>query len=130
MDKRLHPPLSKKGDLGITKNYRDIIFTAIAVKVYSTLLLNHIQHEIKKNQNSLWRNWSTTSQILTISQIIRVCAKTLEATLLLVDFSKTFDSIYRGMIEQILLSIWSSQRNWYSYNNALQKHKSNGLLTW
>ena len=44
-------------------------------------------------------------EILTIHQIIEgVCAKNLEATLLFVDFSKAFDSIKRGKMEQILLA--------------------------
>ena len=46
-----------------------------------------------------------TSQILTIHQILEsVHAKSLEATILLVDFSKTFGSIHRGKMEQILLT--------------------------
>ena len=46
-----------------------------------------------------------TSQILTIHQIIEgVCAKNLEGTILFIDFSKTFDSIHRGKMEQILLA--------------------------
>ena len=46
-----------------------------------------------------------TSQILTICRIIeRVCAKNLEVTLFFVDFSKAFDSIHRGKMEQILLA--------------------------
>ena len=44
---------------------KSINLTAIAAKVYNTLLLNYIQLEIKKvlrkNQNSFWRNRSTTS---------------------------------------------------------------------
>ena len=46
-----------------------------------------------------------TSQILTIRLILEgVRAKNLEATILFVDFSKTFDSIHRGKMEQILLA--------------------------
>ena len=45
------------------------------------------------------------SQILTIQWILEgVCAKNLEATILFVDFSKAFDSIHRGKMEQILLT--------------------------
>ena len=48
-------------------------------------------------------NQSTTSQILTIHWIIEgVCAKNLEATPLLVDFFKAFDSKGRGKMEEIL----------------------------
>ena len=57
----LFPFWKKKGNLGITKNYTGFTFTAN--------VLNHIQPEIEKvlwkYQNSLWRNCSLTSQILT-----------------------------------------------------------------
>ena len=44
-----------------------------------------------------------TSQILTIRRILEaVRAKNLEATILFVDFSKAFDSIHRGKMEQML----------------------------
>ena len=44
-----------------------------------------------------------TSQILTIRRILEgVRAKNLQATLLFVDFTKAFDSIHRGKMEQIL----------------------------
>ena len=50
-------------------------------------------------------NRSTTSQILTIRRIIEgVQAKNLPATLLFVDFTKAFDSIHRGKMEQILIA--------------------------
>ena len=58
-------PVSKKGDLGITKNNSGITLTAIAVKVYNAMLLNSIRPEIKKIlekiQNSFRRNHSTIS---------------------------------------------------------------------
>ena len=50
-------------------------------------------------------NRSTNSQILTIRRILEgVRAKNLLATLLFVDFTKAFDSIHRGEMEQILLA--------------------------
>ena len=91
-------PFSKKGDLGIAKNYRGITLTSIAAKIYNALLCNNIEPKIekmlRKNQNGFLRNRSTTSQTLTIHRILKgVCAKNLEATILFVDFSKTFDFI-------------------------------------
>ena len=51
------------------------------------------------------RNRSMTSQILTIRRILEgVQAKNLQATLLFVDFTKAFDAIHRGKMEQILLA--------------------------
>ena len=95
--------------LGITKIYRGMILPAVAAKVYNTLFLNCILPEIEKiilkNQNGFQRNQSITSLILTIRWIIeRVCAKNLKTTLLFIDFSKAFDSIHRGKMQQILLA--------------------------
>ena len=94
-------PFSKKGDLGLAKNYRGITLISITAKIYNALIRNRIEPKIdnilRKNQNGFRRNRSTTSQILTIRRILQV-------TLLLVDFTKTFDSIQRGKMEQTLLA--------------------------
>ena len=102
-------PFPKKGDLGLAKNYRDITLTSIAAKIYNALLRNRIEPKIdnilRKNQNCFRRNRSTTSQILTIRRILEgVRAKNLQATLIFVDYTKAFDSIHRGKMEQILLA--------------------------
>ena len=102
-------PFPKKGDLGLAKNYRGITLTSVAAKIYNTLLWNHIEPKIdnilRKNQNGFQRNRSTTSQILTICRILEgVQAKNLQATLLFVNFTKAFDSIHWGKMEQILLA--------------------------
>ena len=102
-------PFPKKGDLGLAKNYRGITLTSIAAKIYNALLRNCIVPQIdqilRKNQNGFRRNRSTTSQILTIRRILEgVRTKNLQATLLLVDFTKAFDSIHRGKMKQILLA--------------------------
>ena len=97
-------PFPKKGDLRFTKNYRGITFTSVAAKIYNALLRNCIEPKInnilRKNKNGFPRNRSTTTQILTIRRILEgVRAKNLQATLLFVDFTKTFDSIQRGTME-------------------------------
>ena len=102
-------PFPKKGDLGLAKNYRGITLTSIAAKIYNALLRNRIEPKIdnilRKNQNGFRKNRSTTSQILTIRRILEVVrAKNLQATLIFVDFTKAFDSIDRGKMEQILLA--------------------------
>ena len=102
-------PFPKKGDLGLAKNYRGIILTSIAAKIYNALLRKRIEPKIdnilRKNQNGFRRNRSTTSQILTIHRILEgVRAKNLQATLIFVDFTKAFDSIHRGKMEQIRLA--------------------------
>ena len=78
-------------------------------KIYNALLCNCIEPKIenilRKNQNDFQRNWSMTSQILTICQILEgVCPKNLEATILFVNFTKAFDFIHKGKMEQILLA--------------------------
>ena len=102
-------PFPKKGDLGLAKNYRGITLISIVAKIYNALLRNRIELKIdnilRKNQIGFRRNRSTTSQILTIRRILEgVRAKNLQATLLFVDFTKAFDSIHRGKMEQILLA--------------------------
>ena len=109
MKKGLHLPFSKKGNLGIVKNYQGITLTSIATKIYNALQLNCIKSEIKKilleNWNGFHRNWFTISQILIICRILEdVRTKNLEATLLFVDFSKAFDSIHWAKMVQILLA--------------------------
>ena len=76
------------------------------IKIYNAQLRNRIDPKIekilRKNKNGFPRNKSTTSQILSICRILEgVRALNLEATILFVDFSKAFDSIHRGKMEQI-----------------------------
>ena len=102
-------PFSKKGDLRLAKNYWGITLTSIAAKIYNVLLHNRIEPEIdnilRKNRNGIWRNRSMTSQILTIHRILEgIQAKNLQVTISFVDFTKAFDSIHRGKMEQILLA--------------------------
>ena len=98
----------KKADFGLAKNSRGITLTSIAANIYNAQLCNSIEPKIekilRKNQNEFRRYRSTTSQILTISQILEgVRAKNLEATILFVDFAKAFQSIHKGKMEQKLL---------------------------
>ena len=107
--KRCILPIHKNSDPGRAKNYQGITLTSIAAKIYNVQLHKHIEPKIEKifgkKQNSFWRNRSVTSQILIICQILEgVRAKSLKATILFVNFSKTFDSIHRGKMEQILLT--------------------------
>ena len=114
-------PFRKKGDLSIAKNYRGITLTAVLAKIYNLLLLNRIRPEVdlilRKNQNGFRSNRSTTGQILTIRRILEgVYAKNLPATLLFIDFSKAFDSIHRGRMNDILLAY------------GIPKEKVNGIM--
>ena len=102
-------PFPNKGDLGLAKNYRGITLTFIAAKKYNAQLWNCIEPKIdnilRKNRNGFQRNRSTISQILTIRRILEgVRAKNLQAAILFVNFTKAFDSIHRGKMEQILIA--------------------------
>ena len=120
--------LTKGCILPFSQNHKTI--TAV---VYNTLLLNHIQPEVekilRKNQNGFQRNQSTTSQILTICQIIEVvCAKNLEAILLFIDFFKALDSIYREKIEQMHPAYGFSKETVTAIMILYKKHESNNSL--
>ena len=85
---------------------KKISITLIAAKVYNALLLNHIQFEVKRKFIGKIR--TVFREILPchrfwLSIIEGVCAKNFEATQLFINFSKAFDSIYRGKMEQILV---------------------------
>ena len=101
-------PFPKKGNLSLAKNYRGITLTSIAAKIYNALLCNRLEPKIDNilnMQNDFQRNRSMTSKILTIRRILEgIQAKNLQATILFVDFTKAFDSIERGEMEQILLT--------------------------
>ena len=121
-------PLPKKGDLGLAKNYRGIALTSIAAKFYNALLRNRIEPKIdnilRKNPNGFRRNRSTTSQILTIRRIlVGVRAKNLQATLLFVDFTKAFNSIHRGKMEQILLAYGLLKKPWQQLRFSIEMPK-------
>ena len=94
-------PFPKKSDLGLAMNYWGITLTSIAAKIYNTLQRNRIEPKIekilRKNQNEFRRKRFTMSQNLTIRRILEgVCLKIQEAKNFVVDFTKAFDSIYRG----------------------------------
>ena len=67
-------PLPKKGDLGLSKNYRGITLTSIADQIYNDRLHNRIEPKIDnilwKNQNGFRRNRFMNSQILTLRRIL------------------------------------------------------------
>ena len=107
--------LSEKGDLGFAENYQGITLTSIAAKIYNALLRNRIEHKIdnilRMSQNGFRKKRYLTPQILTIHQILEgVRAKNLEATILFVDFTKAFDSVHRGKMEQVLLTYGLPQK--------------------
>ena len=117
MEKRLHPSLPQKRwprnpfELQRQNSYYN--------KVYNVLLLNSIRSEIKKilwkNQNGFQRNWSNYW-----SNYRRNTSKNLKVTLLFQNFSKVFDSIHRGKMEQIFLA--------YTLTN--ESSRSNDALQW
>ena len=96
MDKKLHPPLLKKDDLRIAKNYRGINLTSIAAKVYNALLAASNQKLRKFSKESKWFLEKPIHNITgsnNPANLRRSSCKKLEA----------FDFIHRDKIEQILL---------------------------
>ena len=81
----------------------------MVTKIYYSLLHNSIEPEIGKilwkNQNGFRRKRITTSQILTIRWVLEgVRAKTIEGTLLFVDFYQAFVAIHGWKMVSILLA--------------------------
>ena len=100
-------PIPKTGDLGSTDNYQGISLTAIASKIYNSMLLSRISKYIepilRHNQNGFRKGRPTLPQIPAIRRIIeeiKIAKK--EASLIFIDFSKAFDSISRSKMFHIL----------------------------
>ena len=124
IDKGMHPS-PKKGDLGIAKNYRGITFTSIAAKIYNALPHNCIEPKIEKifrpHQCGFQRNRSTTNFDY-LSNSRRYTCKKPWTTKLSVDFSKCFNSIHRGKMEQMLLAYGRTKKkkkNHRSHNDVI-----------
>ena len=66
--------LPKKGDLSLPSNYRGITLSALAAKLYNTMLLNrispHLDPILRRNQNGFRKGRSTTPQILALRRLI------------------------------------------------------------
>lgn len=100
-------PLPKTGDLQQPNNYRGITLSAIASKVYNSLLLNritpHLDPILRRNQNGFRKKRSTLPQILAIRRIIEeLKVSKRRGTIIFVDFSKAFDSVNRAAMIHIL----------------------------
>ena len=90
-------PFLQKGNLGITKDYRSIILTAIAAKVYNAQLLNCIWCEVEKILRKIQDN--------------------------------SLQVIYRGKMEQILVTYGLPKETITIIMTRLQKHENYGLLS-
>ena len=69
-------PFLKKGDLGITSNYRWINLSPAGAKVYNRMILNrirpHLDPKLRTNQNDFRPGRSTAAQILTLRRIRQI----------------------------------------------------------
>ena len=112
-------PFLKKGDLRMAYSYQGITLNSIVAKIYNALLLNHIEPEIEKilwkNPNDFRRNRSTTSQILTIR---RSSCKKSQGDTLIYRFLKGIWIHTQRKDGENTSSLWSSQRNYHSHNDA------------
>ena len=90
-------PFAKKGDLREAKNYWGITLTFIAANIYNGLLPKCIEAKIeeilRKNQNGFWRKRST-SQILTICQILGVHAKNPRSNTIIIIIHRLLQGIW------------------------------------
>ena len=124
---RLFP---RKRDLGITKNCAGICFTAITQRFITPCLFITYDLKSKKFFGKIRTAFEESLHKLTGSDHLsyqrRRTSKNIKATLL---FSKVFDSIPRANGGANTSTIWSYQKNFPRYNDALQIYASNGSLT-
>ena len=101
-------PVPKKGDLTRCTNYRGIILSQIASKIYNRLILNRIRPIIDRllrpSQNGFRPVRSTSSHLLALRRIIEEFRNyKKEAVVTSIDFKKAFDSIDRSKMLKILV---------------------------
>ena len=126
-------PFPKKGDLRLAKNYRDIILTSIAAKIYNVLLRNRIETKIdnilRENQNGFRRNRSTISQILTVRRILEgVRAKKPTGNNIICRLHKGLWFHTEREDGANSTRIRSTKRNRCSHNDSQQKHQSESAV--
>ena len=100
-------PLPKKGDLQIPQNYRGITLSALASKIYNSMVFNRvfplIDPILRPNQNGFRKGRSTLPEILTIRRTIEeLKISNRKASIVFVDFAKAFDSADRKALLHIL----------------------------
>jgi hypothetical protein len=101
-------PIHKKGDKTDCNNYRGISLLSTAYEILSNILLTrltpYVNEVIGHNQCGYRRNRSTTDQILYIRQILEKKWE-YNGTMhqLFIDSKKTYDSVNREVLYNILL---------------------------
>ena len=100
-------PSPKKGDLGVTGDYREITISPVGAKVYNRMILNRVRPlldpKLHINQNGFRPGRSMLAQIIILHHILEgVTYKNLPAVLTFVDFQKAFNSVHRGKLMEIL----------------------------
>ena len=108
MDEGIHPHFTKKRQSWISQElprYNVYIHISQDIQCSTRSCIEpKIENIVRKNQNGFLK-YGSTSQILTIRRILEgVYAKNQEATLFFVFFTKAFDSIHRGKMEQTRLA--------------------------
>ena len=93
-------PILKKGNKAAACNYRPISLTAVPCKIMEHVIYHHImahleEHQLLVNfQHGFRRGYSCETQLITIiEQVARYLDNGSQTDLLLLDFSKAFDSV-------------------------------------
>ena len=100
-------PIPKSGNLEEVGNYRGIALSVVIAKIIYKMLLNRIQPYIdpllRPNQNGFRSGRSTMAHILSLRRLIEgIKSHDLNSVIIFVDFKKSFDSIDRGKMLEIV----------------------------
>ena len=100
----------KKGDRQLCGNYRGISLLSIPGKVFARVLLNrlsaHAEQILSEAQCGFRRGRGTVDMIFSVKQIQEKCVEqNMPLYLILVDFTKAFDTVDRTALWKLLLKI-------------------------
>ena len=119
--KALVSPVFKKGDKSLSNNYRTISLTFISCKIMEHVLCRHLSNHLEINdiltphQHGFRKGFSTETQLISVlDDWLSSLDKQTMTDVLLIDFSKAFDSVphQRLLLKLNYYGITSNSLSW------------------
>ena len=118
-------PIYKKGDKSLPKNYRPILLTCISCRIMEHIVLSSMSRYFSKNdiitplQHGFRKGFSTVTQLITVlDDWSSSLDKRIRTDVLLLDFSKAFDSVPHQRLLHKLHYFAVRNRNWNGLNHS------------
>ena len=98
-------PVFKKGDVHMAENYRPVSLTSVSCKLLEHIICKHLLDHLEKNKiltnlnHGFRAGYSCETQLLTtMHDLLRNNDKGLQTDMVILDFSKAFDTVPHGKL--------------------------------